>query len=109
MKILDQVTNILKASHMARNSDKQLMIIFMQKSGMNLSPQQIETFKRMPSLETVRRTRQLIQEQGKYPADQRIEEERYNKFKEVRHGIQYEDPEALLEKRGYKVLEYGEG
>lgn len=53
MKTSDRVEYILQASKSARNSDKELLIIYMQKSGMNLSPQQIEVFRDMPSAETI--------------------------------------------------------
>lgn len=36
MKTSFRVENILQASRAARNSDKELLIIYMQKSGMNL-------------------------------------------------------------------------
>lgn len=104
MKILDQVTNILKASHKARNSDVELLLIYFQKFGMNLTPEQEATFRKMPSVETIRRTRQAIQERGDYRADEAVEEARYQQFKDVKQNIQSESPEALLEKRGYRLV-----
>ena len=108
MKISERVENILKASVAARNSDKELLIIYMQKSGMELTPKQIELFKEMPAMETIRRVRQNLQEQGKYPASQKVEEARYKKYQQVKQNISYQEPEKLLEAQGYKILEWGE-
>lgn len=76
MTLTQQVSNILAVSRQARNSDKELQILYMQKFGMNLSQKQIDTFREMPSLESIRRVRQKLQEQGEYPADQNIKKER---------------------------------
>jgi len=76
MTTTQRVENILAASHDARNSDKELWLIFAQKFGMNLTDQQIATFKKMPSMETIRRVRQKIQEDGRYKADPKVAKER---------------------------------
>lgn len=82
MKVTDKVESILKYSTKARNSDRELLIEFMQGEDMNLTPKQIEVFRHMPSLETVRRIRQKLQENGQYPADLKIKKER--NFKDYR-------------------------
>lgn len=106
MKISQQVENILRAVSITRSSDKELFLVYMNKFGMNLSEEQQATFRRMPSLETVRRTRQLIQEQGKYLPTAEVEKARYEKYKRIKGG---ESPEKVLEGQGYKVKEWGEG
>lgn len=108
MKISTRVENILRVSKAARNSDTELIIIYMQKSGMELTPKQVEVFKNLPSLETITRVRRQLQEQGKYEASEAVQEARYQKFKE--HQVEYgvgdaEDPRAYLNKLGYKILE----
>ena len=108
LKISEQVENILKVSVDARNSDKELIILYMQKFGMELTPKQIQTFREMPSTETIRRVRQQLQERGMYEATEEVNEARYNKFKEVQTNIKSESAESLIEKQGYKVLEWGE-
>lgn len=108
MKIGQQVENILKASALARNSDKELLIIYMQKFGMDLTGPQMEMFRKMPAFETITRCRRIIQEQGKYPASPAIEEARYKKYVETKESIGYQDPEAILAKMGYKILPFGE-
>lgn len=85
--ITQRVENILRASEKARNSDKELLVIYFQKSGMNLSEQQIDVFRKMPSTETIRRVRQSLQEQGKYPASETVNEKRYSKFREMRGSV----------------------
>lgn len=107
MKITEQVENILKASTKARNSDRELLVIYMQKAGMGLSDKQILVFKGMPSVETIRRTRQMLQEQGKYLPSKEVEEVRFKKFQNMRQAVGSVDPEAALEQRGYKVLPWG--
>lgn len=83
MKILEQVESILRYVPRARNSDRELFIIYMQKSGMSLTPAQERKFRDMPSLETVRRSRQLLQERGLYPADKAVDEQRHEKFRQM--------------------------
>jgi hypothetical protein len=108
MKIMNQVENILKVSQAARNSDKDLLVIYMQKMGMRLSLEQIAIFRKMPSTETIRRSRQAIQEQGRYLPSKEVEEMRFKKFQEVKGGIGLVEPEVLLEKQGYVVRPWGE-
>lgn len=106
MKVLDQVMNILKASEKARNSDTELMLIYFYKSGMNLSPEQIELFRKLPSMETIRRTRQLIQMKGQFPPNPEVEKQRYKKFQKMREGG---TPEEVLENKRVSVpLPWGE-
>ena len=107
MKINERVENILKASVDARNSDNELLIIYMQKSGMELTPKQIQIFKDLPSMETITRVRRQLQEQGKYEASEQVNEARYEKMKEYQETFNSNmgDPYAYLEKLGYKIAE----
>lgn len=102
MNVTQRVEAILRASEDARNSDTDLIVIYMQKSGMNLTEDQIAKFKRMPSTETIRRIRQKLQEQGKYPASDAVNERRYSKFKEMRGSAGIATP-----KETEQVLEDG--
>ena len=104
MKTRDRVENILKVSKMARNSDIELLILYMQKSKMELTDRQIHILRHeMPSFETITRIRRQLQEEGKYEATQEVQEERYNKMKE--HQEEYGDPHAHLAKLGYRIVE----
>ena len=108
MTVHDRIENILRVSHKARNSDLELWLIYAKKSGLNLTREQEEVLRDMPIFETIRRSRQKIQEQGKYLADKEVEEARYNKFKEVRRDIKFvKEPEQLLESSGYRIKEWG--
>lgn len=95
MSITERVKNILEASHAARNSDMELHIIYMQKSGMNLTQGQIATFRSIAPQWTIRRIRQKLQQQGQFSADQAVNEFRYKQFKKVRSEIAYETPETV--------------
>lgn len=79
MTTKDRIERILQTSRQARNDDRFLLVQLMQEYGMNLSYQQIEKFRDMPSMESIRRTRQKIQQEGKYPADQKVRKGRYAK------------------------------
>lgn len=97
MTITERVESILRHVPSARNSDKVLLITFMQKFGLELTEKQIELFKKMPSVETIRRTRQSIQEQGKYPPTKEVEEARYKKYQAMKQSVGLVDPEYELE------------
>lgn len=87
MTTMQRVEAIMQAVPATRSDDKLLCVIFMQKSGMNLTDAQIASFYAMDDLWTVRRDRQKIQERGKYPASPEVEEHRYQTFKKVRATI----------------------
>jgi hypothetical protein len=104
MTNLQRVEAILKASRLARNSDIELFIIYMQKAGMNLSNEQIQKFRELPDMQTLGRIRRKLQEQGKYEADPEVNEVRYNKFKQVKSEVKQDDPEKAVEALGYRVI-----
>lgn len=82
MQLTKIVENKLRYNRMARNSDKELYLDIMEHYGLMLTPKQKEIFRDMPSLESVRRLRQKFQEQGEYPADQKVA--RTRSFKAMR-------------------------
>lgn len=99
-KVTDTVRGILSRSKLARNSDRHLLIEFMQISGMDLSPMQQEIFLHLPSLESVRRVRQKLQEKGVYPADEKIAKERDYKamrMQQMTPGAKPETIERIIE------------
>lgn len=103
MTTKQRVENLLKFSRNARNSDIELLILYMQKSGMELTDRQIEVFKNMPSAETITRIRRKLQEQGKYEADESIQEARYAKMQDYQN--EYSDPIKNLARLGYVIAE----
>ena len=89
MKINRQVENILSVSHRARNDDKELLIIYMQKFGMELTDKQVELFKHMPSAESITRARRNIQEQGKYVASDAVDKHRFDRYMNFKHEREF--------------------
>lgn len=77
---------------------------------MDLDARQVQKFRDMPSLETLRRVRQKIQEGGKYKASKKVEDSR--KFKAMQ--MQQQAPSFSadnLEKTlsGQTILPWNEG
>lgn len=94
MTLKERVQSILKYSRAARNSDVELQIIYLQKSGMNLTPEQMEVFRSL-NMESIRRERQTIQAAGMYTADQKIKKTRMAKAEIMRHAPPNERAEIL--------------
>lgn len=94
-KVTNTVRSILARSRMARNSDRHLLLEFMQVSGMELTPKQQELFLSLPSLESVRRVRQKLQETGNYPADAKIATERSFKQMQMQQVTPNAKPETI--------------
>jgi hypothetical protein len=84
LKLLEQVESILNHVPSARNSDKELLIVYMQKFGMDLTTEQITVFNSMPAFESITRARRIIQEQGRYQASKEVDEIRHEKYKQMR-------------------------
>ena len=95
MKISDKVEQILKISVSARNSDRELQIIFMQDSGMDLSERQKDIFRDMPSMETIRRVRQKFQESGQYKATERVKNVRTHKSLVIQQNAPTASPNTM--------------
>lgn len=95
MTITQQVRNLLSFSPKARNDDKELYILYLQKSGMELTDKQLAIFRDMPSLETVRRIRQKLQESGEYVAAEPVRKKRHQKSLEMQQNAPTAKPETL--------------
>lgn len=108
MTINERVKAILGASHAARNSDKELWLIYAQKSGVNLSAVQIEAIRKMPEFETLRRVRQKIQATGLHMADDKVYAARMEKASKVRQTIPWmEDKDVEYTLDGRRILPFG--
>lgn len=94
-KVTNTVSAILSRSKIARNSDRHLLLEFMQVMGMELKPYQQELFLSLPSLESVRRVRQKLQENGKYLADEKIAHERDYKSMRMQQMTPGASPETI--------------
>ena len=84
MTTAQQVENILRLVPATRSSDVELLLTYMQRAGMELTPKQISKFRDLPTPETLTRIRRKLQEQGKYEATHQVNEARFNKFKEMK-------------------------
>lgn len=109
MTITQRVQSILEFSKAARNDDKELWLIYAQKSGVDLTPLQIQKIKNMPSFETLRRVRQKIQQVGRYKAAPEVEAARKYKSVMTRRTIPFMQPDEVERTiDGRVVLPFGE-
>lgn len=74
----------------------------MQKSGMELSPRQKQVFRDMPSAETITRVRRQLQEQGKYPAEEEVDNGRFDKYQQMKHKTPQDEVDDILERNPFK-------
>lgn len=96
MKTSDIIKNILGSDRQARNSDRHLIIKVWERQGLYLLPDQKEKFYHVvASAESIRRTRQKLQEEGKYPADQVISGHRRFKGAQVQQNMPTTDAEDV--------------
>lgn len=110
MNNTDMVKAILKAVPITKDSDIELLIIYWQKAGLELTDRQIAKLRQMPSTETITRIRRDLQLKDfkTYGGSKAVAEARYGKYKDVRENINHESPEQLLERQGVVVLPWGE-
>lgn len=60
------VINILSTNPKARNDDRELYLTYFAMNGLNLTPEQQQAFRNLPfDMETIRRTRQVVQNDEK--------------------------------------------
>lgn len=81
------VMKVLENYPKARNSDKELTIRCWEEQGLFLTDEQKARFRACHSTETYRRTRQKIQEQGMYKADDNIRHQRLKNDVEMRNTL----------------------
>lgn len=85
MRVLNRVSNILHRSELARNSDKQLLLMYWQEQGLELSTEQQATFLlNCTGAEAVTRARRRLR--TKYPASTEVEVARQERAKEYQHS-----------------------
>lgn len=70
------VENVLARSIDARNSDRVLLLQTWEDMGFHLTATQYQQFLSLPSSESITRVRRKLQEQGRYPATERIKKAR---------------------------------
>ena len=72
----DLVGKVLRDVPDTRDSDRLLILEVWEREGLILNPIQREQFMQVSSTETIRRVRQKYQEEGLYPAQDKIKKER---------------------------------
>jgi hypothetical protein len=75
MLIKDQVEKVLSEDVRARNDDNWLIIQVLREMGYKIYID-YKDLDKMPAWETIRRTRQKFQEEGKYPATEECQRKR---------------------------------
>lgn len=82
----------LKMFPETRDNDLLLMLKVWDREGFNLSDRQKEKFlSGLTKPESIRRTRQKLQQQGLYPANQEVDDARFDKFVEMKNNMRIED------------------
>lgn len=95
MSVTQQVENYLRDHRQARNSDRYLIALFLRDSDLGLTKEQIIKLIDFTSFETIRRTRQKIQQGGKYPADGEVKKERNKREQEMQQNMPTAKPERI--------------
>lgn len=94
MRTSTLVERILAEKPETRDSDRLLILYVWQAQGLKLTAEQIQQYKEVSSPESIRRTRQKLQEDGKYRASEQVEQERYERYVETKDAIATA-PEAI--------------
>lgn len=89
MKINDKVENLLRSEQRYRDSDKALLLAAWEIEGFYLSETQKRIFMdKCTSAETITRARRALKE--KYPASEKIDNRRFEKYQEYKYKRPYE-------------------
>lgn len=99
MRLAHMVEDKLKYNRKYRNSDRELIISILDDMGFGFTQHQKELFKSI-SVESIRRIRQKLQEQGKYLPDQEIATERRFKAMQMQQNLpkaKTKDIERIIE------------
>lgn len=94
MRISKLTERILMSNRMARNSDKVLFLEILDRLGADLTYKQKQILSSF-NFESVRRTRQKLQSDGKYLPDQKIALERRMKSYEAQQNMPGTKPENV--------------
>ena len=84
MRVLNKVDNLLRDDPILRSSDRKLLLTYWATQGLHLTAHQYEIFMGCTSAESITRARRHLK--IKYPANEKVDESRYAKFKEYRGG-----------------------
>lgn len=81
------VEKVLSERPETRDNDRLLILQVWEEQGLVLTPEQKHIFKNIASSETIRRTRQLLQEGGEYEASENVSKSRQALEVETRSNI----------------------
>ena len=89
MRATKLVEQALSEKQIYRDSDKHLRVrVWELQMGHDMNPKLKEWFiQKAIDPEMIRRTRQKLQEYGKYPASKEVDEQRFEKYKQVKAEI----------------------
>lgn len=97
MKVSKLVEQCLRDLPDTRDSDRKLLIaVWERQMGQQMHPNLKEFIMHKAfSPESIRRTRQKFQEQGMYKASDKVDQARFDKFRQVKHNVASSSPEQL--------------
>ena len=87
MTTKETVEKVLSERPETRDNDRLLLLHVWEEQGLVLTPEQKHVFKNIASSETIRRTRQLLQESGEYEASENVSSARRDLETETRSKI----------------------
>lgn len=96
------IKRVLDSHPETRSSDRELYIKVWEEFGFYMSESQKAKFRELPPSETIRRIRQKLQEQGKYPALETVRKHRKSKGMQMRQqmpSLKAHKIEPLLDQR----------
>lgn len=94
MTTKETVEKVLQERPETRDNDRLLIVNVWEEQGLVLTPEQKHIFKNIASPETIRRTRQLLQESGEYEASDKVSSARRGLEVETRSNIK-SNPSAI--------------
>ena len=94
MTTKETVEKVLSERPETRDNDRLLIMKVWEEQGLVLTPEQKHIFKNIASPETIRRTRQLLQEGGEYEASEKVSSARQGLEAETRSNIK-NNPSAI--------------
>lgn len=97
MKLNNIVESTLAYHEDTRSNDRLLLLRVWEAQGFHLTQSQKNKFMEVSSAESIRRVRQKIQEQGRYPANEYVKKQRKFKAMQIQQMIPKTKPEKVEE------------
>lgn len=87
-KVHLKVDWLMRQHQIYRDSDKRLLMAFWETEGLKLTPEQRAVFMSCTPAESITRQRRILKE--KYPASQKIDNKRFEKFIDYKYNRPFE-------------------